>query len=102
MGMSFSHGEFLVEQGHPEEEYPVLLEELALQGHIDTPAFSQYLNDVRSEGELLFGGIDDAKHIDEIKEFDLIASSDGTYIVSNAYSFQLNIRLIECSNGTST
>lgn len=83
MGMSFSHGEFLVDQGYLEHEYPVLVEELAIQGHIDTPAFSQYLNDVRSQGELLFGGVDVAKHIDEIKEFDLIANSDGNYTVSN-------------------
>lgn len=102
MGMSFSHGEFLVDQGYLEHEYPVLVEELAIQGHIDTPAFSQHLNDVRSQGELLFGGVDVAKHIDEIKEFDLIANSDGNYTVSNTLDLQASYHLIEHSNGTST
>lgn len=98
MGMSFAHGEFLVDQGHPDQEYPVLVEELAIQGLIDAPAFSQYLNDVRSEGEILLGGVDNAKHIDEIKEFDLIPNSDGNYTVSSTElecSIQSRHHLIE-------
>ncbi|RYP92841.1 hypothetical protein DL770_001012 [Monosporascus sp. CRB-9-2] len=72
MGLSFPEGEFLVHQGYPEHQYPVLVEEMALQGLIHTPTFSQYLNDVRSQGSLLFGGIDHAKLADEIKEFEVI------------------------------
>jgi hypothetical protein len=67
MGLGFSAGEFLIGQGHPELRYPVLTEELAIQGHIDTPAFSMYLNDVHSHGSILFGGIDHAKYTGELK-----------------------------------
>jgi len=46
-----------------------LVMELANRGSINTPVFSLYLNDVRSEGSLLFGGVDEAKYTGEMKGF---------------------------------
>ncbi|KAH8890058.1 acid protease [Thozetella sp. PMI_491] len=77
MGLGFPGAEFLVRQGHAEEEFPVLLQELALQEQIDSASFSLYLNDVRSNGNILFGGYDKAKYAGELTEVDVLPSSGG-------------------------
>lgn len=53
---------------------------MANQGVINTAAFSLYLNDLESQGNILFGGYDQAKYIGDLQTVDLLDVGD--YVVS--------------------
>ena len=57
---------------------------MANQGVIKTAAFSLYLNDLESQGNILFGGYDQAKYVGDLQTVGLLDLGD--YEVS-IYSF---------------
>jgi Eukaryotic aspartyl protease len=71
-------GEFSVQSGLP--TYNTTVMAMKDQGIINTAAFSIYLNDVDSEGILLFGGYDTTKYTGDLKTMEVIGF-DGVYDV---------------------
>lgn len=74
MGLGFPSGEFASNQNLSEYNTTVLT--MANQGVINSAAFSLYLNDVASQGSILFGGYDTAKYTGELQTLDLIDLGD--------------------------
>jgi len=73
------------------QEYPTIVDNLVDQGHIDTPAYSLYLNDIDTDaGALLFGGIDREKFIGSLATLPL--RSDALAGTSQITSFNVEIQ----------
>ncbi|KAI6782537.1 aspartic-type endopeptidase-like protein [Emericellopsis cladophorae] len=72
-------------------EYPTIVDNLVDQGHIDTAAYSLYLNDIDTDaGALLFGGIDREKFIGSLATLPL--QSDALGGTSQITSFNIDIQ----------
>jgi hypothetical protein len=62
IGVAFDSGEAIVAQSNGQYGYPNIISQMVLQNVISTRAYSLWLNDLESpEGNILFGGVDDAK-----------------------------------------
>ena len=71
-------------------EYPTVVDNMVEQGHIETRAFSLYLNDLDTDsGNILFGGIDRQKFQGSLAILDLI--SDSMSQTSDITSFNVRI-----------
>ncbi len=56
------------------KQYPTIIDNLVSQGHIDTAAFSLYLDSVTERhGTFLFGGIDTKKYIGDLATLPMVA-----------------------------
>lgn len=82
MGLGFPSGEFSSSQNL--SQYNTTVMAMANQGVIKTAAFSLYLNDLESQGNILFGGYDQAKYVGDLQTVGLLDLGD--YEVS-IYSF---------------
>ncbi|KAG9258591.1 aspartic peptidase domain-containing protein [Emericellopsis atlantica] len=72
-------------------EYPTIIDNLVDQGHINTRAYSLYLNDIDTDaGALLFGGIDQKKFIGNLATLPL--QSDALAGTSQITSFNVEIQ----------
>lgn len=98
MGLGFPPGEFAVTQNLP--EYNTTIMTMANQGVINTAAFSLYLNDLESQGNILFGGYDQAKYVGDLQTVDLLDLGD--YEVSLYTSLKVKGDTDEVSNTMST
>lgn len=59
-----------------DSEYPTVVDNMVEQGHIETRAFSLYLNDLDTDaGNILFGGIDREKFQGSLAILDLLSES---------------------------
>lgn len=59
-----------------DDEYPTVVDNMVEQGHIETRAFSLYLNDLNTDsGNILFGGIDREKFQGSLAILDLLSES---------------------------
>ncbi|OKL55819.1 hypothetical protein UA08_08816 [Talaromyces atroroseus] len=74
MGLGFPGGEAAVQSGL--SEYNTTVMAMKNQGVINSAAFSIYLNDVDSEGSILFGGYDTAKYSGDLKTLNVIEFDD--------------------------
>ncbi|KFA72207.1 hypothetical protein S40288_06006 [Stachybotrys chartarum IBT 40288] len=79
------------------ESYPTIVDNLYTQGHINSRAFSLYLNDLSaSSGTILFGGIDSQKYINDLAFLDLVP--DFQSIGSDITSFNVPIDGVRLSH----
>jgi hypothetical protein len=74
MGLGFPSGEFAVTQNL--SEYNTTVMTMANQGVINSAAFSLYLNDLESQGNILFGGYDQAKYVGDLQTVELLDLGD--------------------------
>lgn len=72
------------------KEYPTIIDNLVSQGHIDTAAFSLYLDSVtESHGTFLFGGIDTKKYVGDLATLPLVA--DDIHGSDNVTSYAVDL-----------
>jgi hypothetical protein len=93
VGVGFDSGEAIVSQSNGQSGYPNIISQMVLQGLISTRAYSLWLNDLESpEGNILFGGIDNAKFAGDLTILPLQSDTETNYIDTFTVTFAgLNI-----------
>ncbi|TQV93077.1 hypothetical protein V2A60_003611 [Cordyceps javanica] len=72
------------------KEYPTIVDNLVSQGHIETAAFSLYLDSItESHGSFLFGGIDSKKYFGDLATLPLVP--DDIHGSDNVTSYAVNL-----------
>lgn len=84
MGLGFPAGEFITNLNM--SSFDTIVQKMSKQGLINSAAFSLYLNDDDSQGNILFGGYDKAKYSGELQTMDVVDQDD--YVVR--FSFPLS------------
>ncbi|KAJ6783263.1 hypothetical protein PWT90_10879 [Aphanocladium album] len=93
IGIGYANQEVSVSNSTPIGQYPNLPIALQRAGHINTVAYSIWLNDIRSkQGSILFGGIDKKKFTGDLMRIDVLPQ-DGT--VSNFTALTVALTSIE-------
>lgn len=66
--------------GDPNGTFPMLFDQLFLQGHAPKRSFSIWMDDqAATTGSILFGGIDETKFYGELKTLPVVTSGSGTF-----------------------
>lgn len=74
MGLGFPGGEFITKLNL--SSYDTVVMKMSQQGLINSAAFSLYLNDDDSQGNILFGGYDKAKYSGDLQTLDVVKFGD--------------------------
>jgi hypothetical protein len=74
MGLGFPAGEFITQLNI--SAYDTVVMKMSQQGIINSAAFSLYLNDDESQGNILFGGYDKAKYSGDLQTLDVVKFGD--------------------------
>lgn len=93
VGVGFDAGESIVSQTQGQSGYPNIISQMVLQNIISTRSYSLWLNDLESpEGNILFGGIDNAKFNGDLTILPLQSDTESNAIDSFTVTFAgLNI-----------
>lgn len=87
MGIAYSAGESIAAKD-PNSIYPNVIDELVLQGHINSRAYSLYLNDLNADGgTILFGGVDRSKYSGDLVGLPVQVDADSGGFTSFTVAF---------------
>ena len=88
VGVGFDSGESIVAQSQGQSQYPNIISQMVLQGVISTRAYSLWLNDVNApQGNILFGGVDNAKFSGDLVVLPLQSDSETNAIDTFTVTF---------------